>query len=172
MKRIYYVFIILFLQINLLEANINITFVDMNKIISTSKPGISVLKQLNEINNKNLDVFKNKEKILKEREEKILAQKKIISDEEFESIVKTLKLDIKKYNDNRNKTIKNFNKLKTDNTNKLLKMINSILIKYSNEKSISIILQKKNIIIGKTELDITDEIIMIIDNIIDEFKIK
>ncbi|MDC1139725.1 OmpH family outer membrane protein [Candidatus Pelagibacter sp.] len=172
MKRIYYVFIILFLQINLLEANINITFVDMNKIISTSKPGISVLKQLNEINNKNLDVFKNKEKILKEREEKILAQKKIISDEEFESIVKTLKLDIKKYNDNRNKTIKNFNKLKTDNTNKLLKMINSILIKYSNEKSISIILQKKDLVIGKNELDITDEIIKIVNTDVGEFKIK
>jgi outer membrane protein len=172
MKRIYYVFIILFLQINLLEANINITFVDMNKIISTSKPGISVLKQLNEINNKNLDVFKNKEKILKEREEKILAQKKIISDEEFESIVKTLKLDIKKYNDNRNNTIKNFNKLKTDNTNKLLKMINSILIKYSNEKSISIILQKKDLVIGKNELDITDEIIKIVNTDVGEFKIK
>ena len=51
-------------------------------------------------------------------------------------------------------------------------MINSILIKYSNEKSISIILQKKDLVIGKNELDITDEIIKIVNTDVGEFKIK
>ena len=68
--------------------------------------------------------------------------------------------------------IEKFNKLKVENTNNLLKLINPILAKYSTEKKISIILQKKNLIIGKTELDITDEIIKIIDSEIKEFKIK
>ena len=40
------------------------------------------------------------------------------------------------------------------------------------ENEISIILQKKDLIIGKTELDITDEIIKIINVEIKEFKIK
>ena len=65
-----------------------------------------------------------------------------------------------------------FNKLKVDNTNNLLKLINPILTKYSNKNKISIILQKKNLIIGKSELDITDEIIKIINNEIIDFKIK
>ena len=56
--------------------------------------------------------------------------------------------------------------------NKLLKKINPILTKYSIEREISIILQKKDLIIGKTELDITDKIITIINNEINEFKIK
>ena len=51
-------------------------------------------------------------------------------------------------------------------------MINPILIEYSNEKSISMILQKKNLIIGQKELDITIDIIKLIDNNIKEFKIK
>jgi Skp family chaperone for outer membrane proteins len=62
--------------------------------------------------------------------------------------------------------------LKIDNTNYLLKKISSILKKFSTEKSISIILQKKNLVIGKTEFDITDNIIKIVDNEIEEFKIK
>ena len=68
--------------------------------------------------------------------------------------------------------IEKFNKLKVENTNNLLKLINPILTKYSIENEISIILQKKDLIIGKTELDITDEIIKTIDNEIKEFKIK
>ena len=144
----------------------------MNKIISNSKPGISILKQLNEVNNRNLNTFKDEENILKQREEKILAQKKIISNEEFKATVDLLKIDIKRYNENRNITIANFNKLKTDNTNKLLKSINLILIKYSNKKSISIILQKKDLVIGKSELDITNEIIKIVNTDINPFMIK
>ena len=62
--------------------------------------------------------------------------------------------------------------LKIDSTKKLLKLINPILVNYSNEKSISLILNKKNLVIGKTEFDITDEIIKIINNEIKKFKIQ
>ena len=68
--------------------------------------------------------------------------------------------------------IKDFNKLKLDNTNNLLKLINPILVKFSNDKEISIILQKKNLVVAKNELDITDEIIEIINIEIKEYKIK
>ena len=65
-----------------------------------------------------------------------------------------------------------FNKLKVDNTNNLLRLINPILIDFSNDKEISIILQKKDLVVAKTELDITDEIIKIINAEVKEFKIK
>jgi outer membrane protein len=62
--------------------------------------------------------------------------------------------------------------LQVDNTNKLLQLINPIIVKFSNDKEISIILQKKDLIIGKSQLDITDEIIKIINDNIKEFKVK
>ena len=68
--------------------------------------------------------------------------------------------------------IKDFNKLKVDNTNNLLKLINPILIKFSNDKEISIILQKKDLVVGKTELDITDEIIKIINKKLKNLKLN
>ena len=46
------------------------------------------------------------------------------------------------------------------------------MIKFSDEKTITLILQKKDLVLGKTELDITDEIIMIINDEIKEFKIN
>ena len=68
--------------------------------------------------------------------------------------------------------IEDFNRLKIDSTNKLLKQINPILEKFSNDNQIAIILQKKDLIIGKTELDITNEIIKNVNSQIKEFKIK
>ena len=47
--------------------------------------------------------------------------------------------------------------------NKLLDLLNPILTTYSKENSISIIIEKRNIIIGKTDLDITEEIVNILD---------
>ena len=51
-------------------------------------------------------------------------------------------------------------------------MVKPLLIKYSDENSISLVLQKKDLLIGKTELEITDDIIKIINKDIDEFKIN
>ena len=149
-----------------------IVFVDMDRLVSVSKPGSSIFNQLNDINNKNLNFLKKEEKKFKEKEKKLIAQKNIITEADFKNKVDELKSEINNYNQNRNKMIEKFNKLKVENTNNLLKLINPILAKYSTENQISIILQKKDLIIGKTELDITDEIIKVIDNEIKEFKIK
>ena len=153
-------------------ADQKIVFVDMDRLVSVSKPGSSIFKQLKDINNKNLNFLKNEEKKFKEQEKKLIAQKNIITEDDFTNKVEKLKSEINDYNLDREKMIEEFNKLKVENTNNLLKQINPILTKYSKENEISIILQKKDLIIGKTELDITDEIIKIINVEIKEFKIK
>ena len=144
----------------------------MDRLVSTSKPGSSIFNQLKDINKKNLDFLKEEEKKFKEKEKKLIAQKNIISENDYKNKINELKSEINIYNQNRNEKIKKFNKLKVENTNNLLKLISPILAKYSTENEISIILQKKDLIIGKTELDITDEVIKIVDNEIKEFKIK
>ena len=149
-----------------------IVFVDMDRLVSISKPGSSIFDQLKDINNKNLNFLKKEEKKFKEKEKKLIAQKNIISETDFQNKVDELKSEIKSYNQDRNKIIEEFNKLKIENTNNLLKQINPILTKYSTDNKISIILQKKDLIIGKKELDITDKIITIINDEIKEFKIK
>ena len=149
-----------------------IVFVDMDRLISFSKPGSSILNQLKDISNKNLNFLKKEKNKFKEKEKKLIAQKNIISEADFKKKVDELELEINNYNQNRKKMIEKFNKLKVENTNNLLKLINPILTRYSTQNEISIILQKKDLIIGKTELDITNEIIEDINNEIKEFKIK
>ena len=149
-----------------------IAFIDMDRVISTSKSGSSILKQLTDLNNKNLDFLKKEEKKFKEKETKLISQKNIISENDFKNKVDELKSEIKDYNQNRNKLLADFNKLKVDSTNDLLKLINPILVKFSNDKEISIILQKKDLVVAKTQLDITDDVIKIVNSEVKEFKIK
>ena len=149
-----------------------IAFIDMDKILSTSKPGSSILKQLTDLNNKNSKFLKDEKKKFQEKETKLIAQKNILSEADFKNKLNELKSEIKNYNQNRNKMLADFNKLKIDNTNSLLRLINPILIKFSNDKEIAIILQKKDLVVAKTQLDITDEVIKIVNSEVKEFKIK
>jgi len=149
-----------------------IAFINMDTVMSTSKSGISILKQLTDLKNKNSNFLKNEEKKFKEKETKLASQKNILSEADFQKKIVELKAEIKNYNQNRNKMIEDFRKLKIDNTNNLLKLINPILVKFSNEEGISIILQRKNLVVAKTELDITEEIIKIVNLEVKEFKIK
>jgi outer membrane protein len=144
----------------------------MDKVLSSTKVGSSVIKQIIEIEKANSVEFKKKEKELKDKEAKIIAQKNILDSEEFNKKVSNLRSQINDYNLNRQKILKNINKKKIDNTKELLKLINPLLIKYSEDNSISIILQKKDIVVGKNNLDITNDVIEIIDKNISEFKIK
>ena len=172
MKYFLSIFTLFIFFLSPVNSEQKIVFVDMDKVISASKPGSSIFKQLKNINDKNLTFLKNEEAKFKEKEKKLITQKNIISEKEFKTKVNALKSEVNIYNKNRKKMIGDFNKLKVDNTNKLLKQINPILTKFSNENKIAIILQKKDLIIGKTELDITNEIIKIVNSEIKEFKIK
>ncbi|MDB9767544.1 OmpH family outer membrane protein [Candidatus Pelagibacter sp.] len=166
------ILVIFLLFANQAYSEQKIAFINMDSVISTSKSGISILKQLTDLNNKNLKFLKDEEKKFKEKETKLISQKNILSEADFKKKIVELRSEIKNYNQNRNKIINEFNELKIDNTNNFLKLINPILIKFSNEKGISIILQKKNLVVAKNELDITEEIINIINTEIKEFKIK
>jgi outer membrane protein len=173
MKKLFLSILVFFLFFtNTVFSEQKIAFINMDKVISMSKSGSSILKQLTDLNKKNLKSLKDEEKKFQEKETKLISQKNIISETDFKKKVNELKSEIKIYNQNRNKILADFNKLKIDNTNKLLKLINPILVKFSNDKEISIILQKKDLVVAKTELDITDEVIKIINSEVKEFKIK
>ena len=166
------IFAIIILFTNTAFSEERILFIDMDRVISTSNTGVSILEQLNKLNKENILFFSKEEKIFKEKEVRLISQKNIISKSDFNSKINKLKTEISDYNQKKNKMINNFKKLKSDNINKLSKSINAILVEYSADNSISFILQKKNLIIGKTELDITDKIVKIVNKKVSKFKIE
>ena len=86
--------------------------------------------------------------------------------------INELKENFKSYQALQNEKNKNLKKLRNDNANKILNIINQILTEYSTKHSISLIIEKKNIVIGKSQLDVTKEILILLDNKITKIELS
>ena len=161
----YLTFIVAFFLLqnsNLLAEKI--VYLNMEKIMKTSKAGKSIIKKINETNEENLKRFKKIEEDLKNDEQDLIAKKNILSEEEFKKKFDLLKKKINDYKILRQNSIQEITTKRRNASSQFFKKINPILGKYATDNEISFILQKKNIIMGKTELDITDDILKIVDN--------
>ena len=171
MKKYFLIFFILVFTENLYADN-KIIYIDINKIISNSESGKYLNKELNKINNENITEFKNIEKELKVEEESILKQKNILKESEFNSKVSELREKVKSYNEFKNKKNNDLKKLRDNAVKKILDILNLILSEYSAKNSISLIIDKKNIIIGKSELDVTNQIMELLNKKIKKIDLK
>ena len=144
---------------NIANAKEVVVFCDIDYIIQNSTAGKDFSAKLEIKNKSNLENLKKIEKNLKDKELKILKQKNVLSSEEYEKKVVDLKKEVLTYNKSKKLKFNDINKIKVDAQIFLIKKLNAILSDYSKENSISIILPKNNILIGKSELDITEKII-------------
>ncbi len=149
-----------------------IVYLNVDKILQQSTAGKSIKKQLENIYKQNLEKFKKNDEILKEKEKKIIAQKNILSKEDFQKEISSLRSEIIKFQKDQVRSRESLNKLRIEASNKLISALSPILKDYAEKNSISLILQKKNIVIGQKEIEITGEILSIANEKIKNIKIK
>ena len=153
-----FIFLFIFIQKSVAE-DLNIVFVDMDKIIATSNAGKKIQNSMDKFAKKENQKFDSIESNLKKKEQEILKQKNIISKEELDKKVKSFQTELSKLRKEKIEFNRNIIKRNQESTNKIVNEINKILTEYASNNSVSLIIQKKNIIIGKTELDITPQIL-------------
>ena len=162
--KFFLIIVIFSLTTNLTLANGNVAFIDVQYIMENSLAGQSLKKQLETIHKKNLKTFKQKEDDLKKKETEILKKKNVLSKEDFQKEITDLRNSVKEYNTERNEKINSLTKKRLELMEKILKVLSPILTEYSKEKNISIVMDKKYIIVGKTELNLTDDILKLLNN--------
>jgi len=141
----------------------DLVVVDIDFIIKNSKNGIEIIDDLNEKNKKLLDEFQKQEKIFKDKETDLLAKKNILSQDEFNNSVNQFRNEINEFNINKQEKLNEFNKEKTNKYAELVSYINDFLVNYSKENNIKVIIDKKNILISRNDIDITKDILNIIN---------
>ena len=164
-KICYLAFISFFLVINVAQANGNIVYVDIDFLIKNSNIGKASLDKLETINKKNIKKLTDREVELKKNESDLKNKQNIISTDQFNEQVNLLKEKIKLYNSEKDKMVNDFNKIKVEEINILMNKFNSVIQEYMDQNSIDVVLDKKNIFIGKVSSDITKIIL-------DEINIK
>ena len=145
------------------KSAVKIAIIDTEVIMKESLAGKSLIKQLSKIDDSNKKYFLEYEKKLKLEKEKISSQINILSKEEYDKKILILNDDFKKYqNEVRDKL--ELTKSKRDKALKqILIELNVLLSNYSNENELTFIIDQKNIIIGRTDLNVTSEILKLID---------
>tara|TARA_S200000501_G_scaffold346620_1_gene360234 strand:+ start:495 stop:1004 length:510 start_codon:yes stop_codon:yes gene_type:complete len=144
---------------NFSYADQKIAFINIDEIVNGSDFGKKIFKKIDKDYEKEKGKLIKIEKSLITKEQEILKQKNILSEEELNNKVANLKKEINDFQKQRSSTNEKFNKMKLDKTNYMIQNLNTILSKYADENEISLIVQKKYIVIGKANLDITDKIL-------------
>ena len=153
--------IIFFSLIQVSLAEKKIAFIDVDMIMEKSEFGKKSYKKIDEDFNKENEKLLSIEKNLVSKEQEILKQKNVLSEEELNKKIIDLRKEINDFQSKKRLLNEKFNKMRLNKTNQMVQNLNIILSKYADENDISLVIQKKFIVIARSGLDITSEILEI-----------
>ena len=162
-KKFIFLLIIFFTITSSVLSNEQIAFLDLDNLMSQTNSGKAIIKNLKDLNEKNISTLKLKEDKLKKMEDDINKQKNIISENEIKSKINILQNEIKDFRIQKEKLIKTFQDKKNNELNNFFNKVAPIVQQYIDKNNIDIVLDKKNIFMANKKNDITKEIIILIN---------
>ena len=168
--------IIFFFLINLVIVNYsysqNIVFADLDKIIKNSDAGKKIIEHFLNENKILLNEFESIKNEIKKKEQALISQKNLLAEDEYSKKIDNLKIEVNNFNSMSNKKLKELNDLKILVSNSFKKEINKVLKEFSEKNKIDLIISSNQILIGKSNIDVTNDLLIIVNKKITKFEIK
>ena len=147
-------------------------FLDFKYVLNESSAGKKVQNFLQNKLKNGINNLKTKEKAIQEEEKKIISQKKIISAEDYKKKVNVLRSKVNLLQKERQKLLDGVSKDRSKARNILLKELNPIISNYMKEKKIRMIIDKKSLLLADERLNVTDDIIKILNKQLKSIDLK
>lgn len=138
-------------------------YLDFKYILNSSDAGKKAQDSLKSSLDNGLKNISKKEKKLIEEEKKIINQKKIISQEEYKKKVSDLRNKVLNLQKERGALLDTVAKNRAKAKEVLLKNLNPIVKDYMIEKKIRMVIDKKNLLLADEKLDITKDIMNLLN---------
>ena len=145
-----------------------IVYIDMDYILNQSIKGKNISQILEKENIATTEKLNKIEEILKIEEKQIISKRNILTDDQFRKLIQEFHIKINNFNSEKEIAINLLNKKKIDLTKDFINQINPIFIEFAQKNSISIILKKKDIIMGDSSLDKTLELLNLVNEKIND----
>lgn len=142
----------------------NLAFIDFNYILNNSTAGIQLVNKLQKTNVSNIKILKNEQLDINNEKLEIEKKKNILSNEELNIKISKYNTRLEKFNLKQDEMSNNFKKLRENEITNFIKNINPLIENYMVKNNIDLIIKKESIYISKTDLDISNEIIKLIDS--------
>ena len=163
--------LIFFTQIKISFADSSY-YIDFSKVLNESKAGKQAQDFLKNKFESESKKFAEKEKKLRKEESEIIAQKKLINKEEYQKKVESLRKKVSELQKNKQNSLRNISKLRNKAKSEILKNLNPIMKKYMEDNKIRVVLDKKSILLGDVNLDLTNKIIELLNKELKSIKLN
>lgn len=163
MRKFYIIIFLIFLPLSNVYSQDNTIVVDINYLLENSKKGKALKKEISKKRENNNDKLGEIEKGLKEKEKKLISQKNVLSESDFDKELRNFQEEVKKYNGQKKKKNDELRIYRNESLSKLISEINSIIVDYSKKNDIHIAMDKKYILLIKSDSDVTETILKILD---------
>lgn len=163
MKKILILLIFLFLNNSLFASN-NIVYLDVQFIIDNSDLGKFYKNKLKNVEDQKKNNLNKKKKIINDLENEIKNKKNILKKEEINNKVSELNKYVQDYKIDLQRMKSILLKEKKNYSKKILDLLNPILTNYVEKNNITLVVEKKTVLIGKKNLDITIDILKILNS--------
>ena len=165
--KIIVLFSIFFLPLETKLFASDVYFVDYSKVMNQSTAGKKAQDNLKKLLNNSNKKFNETAKKLKDEENNIMSQRNALSKEEYKKKADALRKKVFELNKEREKSIREVATKRKKAGDEMLKNLNPILGKYMRENNISVVIDKKHVLMGDKKFEITSQIIEILNK---EFK--
>ena len=169
---ILFIYLFFFITTINVKADEKIVFVDLNFIFTNSSAGKKVNDKIQKDNKKNNSEFQKLKKKIDDDKEKLIAQKNVISKEEYEKKFFQLEKSVNEFNLEISKKNDDLNKFRNNAKIEFLKELSKVLAEYSEKNQITMVLKKENLLIGKTQFDVTNDVLSLFDKNVKILNVK
>ena len=164
LKKLIHIFIFLFAFTQNSFAQNSIAYIDLDLLLKKSEFGNKIYNDLDIKKNNEMQKINIKENEIKKLEDEIKNKQNVLTKAEFKKEVDILKKQINEFKIFKNQIQKDFEKIKKEKISEFFRKVNPLIQDYLDKNSIDILLNNKYIVMGKNDLDITEKIIVIVNN--------
>ena len=141
------------------SAEKKVAYLDLTFILNNSKAGKNAQDFLQKTFKENQKKFMDEENALKKEESDLLTKKTILTKEEYQKKSDDLRKRVIDYQSKRRASLDKITKQRADARQQLLDKLDPILNTYIKENNISLVMDRKNILMGDIDLDLTKVIV-------------
>ena len=167
-----FIFVIIFFFTISTSYAQNIAYANLDIIVKTSNVGKQIISYFDKKNQKIIKELNDKEKIIRDKEKSLISQKNILQEEDYLKKIEVMKKEIEEYNKNSKEYSRQIEEEKDKVSKLFLVEINKVLSDYAEKKQIDMIFSSSQMLIGKSSLDVTEDILKSVNKKITKFNIK
>jgi Skp family chaperone for outer membrane proteins len=168
------IIILFFANISLADQypNTSIGIIDINRVLTESNAAKDAAKQIEKIQNKSEEDSKKEDELIIKEREKLIEQQSVMAPEAFEVKVADFEKKVQTYQIERQEKLRKLDRMVQAARANILDEVKPIINDYATELGITVILEKNAVVMSADDMDMTDQVIEILNKILPKIKVE